>query len=120
MYNPDGSPANVQAIPINTSGEQPIPVVIATPVNTNPYGSPPQYYSDPAANVPYASSYPPPPVYYAPPAQAQPYYNPEPPPICRGCGRQFVRPAGISNADARYFRCEQCNQLTIENFCTIS
>jgi hypothetical protein len=39
--------------------------------------------------------------------------------VCRGCGRTFTRPPGIHNGDARYYRCADCNQLRISNFCAV-
>ena len=32
--------------------------------------------------------------------------------ICRGCGRPFIREPGVHEAQAQYFRCEDCNSLS--------
>mmetsp|Transcript_26309 Transcript_26309/g.39000 ORF Transcript_26309/g.39000 Transcript_26309/m.39000 type:complete len:99 (+) Transcript_26309:160-456(+) len=29
--------------------------------------------------------------------------------VCRGCGREFTRPAGVHSAQAQYYRCDKCN-----------
>ena len=40
--------------------------------------------------------------------------------ICRGCGQQFVRPVGCHDAQAQYFRCQECCKLKLTDFCIVS
>jgi hypothetical protein len=32
--------------------------------------------------------------------------------ICRGCGRPFIRAPGVHEAQAQYFRCDECNSIS--------
>ena len=38
---------------------------------------------------------------------------------CRRCGRDFQRAAGIHSADARYYRCPECSDIRIGDFCGV-
>jgi len=40
--------------------------------------------------------------------------------VCRGCGQQFVRPVGCHDAQAQYFRCQECCKLKLTDFCIVS
>jgi hypothetical protein len=48
-------------------------------------------------------------------AHAGPNYG-----YCRRCGRQFVRTPDINEASAQYYRCRECAQLHVTDFCVIS
>jgi len=39
--------------------------------------------------------------------------------ICRRCGREFTRPPDVHNADNRYYRCSQCSNVRVEDFCCV-
>jgi hypothetical protein len=39
--------------------------------------------------------------------------------ICRGCGREYIRPAGCHDGQAQYYRCSDCNQLSWDMFCIV-
>lgn len=52
-------------------------------------------------------------AYVVPPtvnAQADPSNNVG---ICRRCGRQFIRPPGVDDAQASYYRCPECSQMRL-------
>jgi hypothetical protein len=39
--------------------------------------------------------------------------------VCRRCGSQFVRPPNAHDGVASYYRCNACNRLFLEDFCTV-
>ena len=38
---------------------------------------------------------------------------------CRGCRRPFTPKPGVTDAQQQFYRCEECSQLGIENFCVV-
>jgi len=87
-----------------------LPVAVALPVSPSSTSSPAM------ATATAASSAPP----RAPPVVVAGVGGYADMGTCRRCGVRFVRTPDISDSTARFYRCERCSQLRVDDFCTVA